>query len=617
VWHTPPYLHDGSAPTLRHAVLAHDGFSWTTTELDQVEAYLAQIDDTQVAAPPCSNADGDPACNLFDPDDDNDGVDDPADCEPFAAGVSAAAGAIPELLVARSGGAVVLRWERAVQGHTTNLYRGTIVPGAAWTYDESCLEAGNPGTESLAPDASVPPPGVAHYYLAAAANVCGEGPVGVDTQGAPRFVGASCSAGAADTDGDGVGDLADNCPLVSNASQADADRDFAGDACDSCPADHDPDQADADGDGTGDACDPCTDTDGDGAGDPGHAASTCATDNCPTVPNPTQADADGDGAGDACDACLDVDADGRCDGADNCAGVANPTQTDADGDGAGDACDPCTDTDGDGLGQAGLAAQTCDPDNCPDVPNAAQDDGDGDGAGDVCDACPANADTACVGCPDPALSDPDGDGICHGETTLVAAGTAASYRANSTDPGYGASWTASGFDATGWPVGTFGMGYETGPVPNELISTAVPAGTYSVYARVVVPIGDPGSLTEVRVGADYDDGWAVWWNGVELHRAPEMPLGPLDWSSNPVYHESSNGSQPDYGVPIDVTAAARAAAIGGANVLAFGVWNTEGPVSTDLVLVPWVSITRADNCPSVPNGDQADGDADGVGDACE
>lgn len=101
---------------------------------------------------------------------------------------------------------------------------------------------------------------------------------------------------AADTDGDGVPDISDNCPLVSNADQADQDGDGVGDACDS----------DIDGDGTDNQFDPCPqdpddlcdpsedprDSDGDGIPD--------STDNCPTVANPGQEDTNTDGIGDAC-----------------------------------------------------------------------------------------------------------------------------------------------------------------------------------------------------------------------------------------------------------------------------------------------------------------------------
>jgi hypothetical protein len=133
--------------------------------------------------------------------------------------------------------------------------------------------------------------------------------------------------GPTDTDGDGVADATDNCPTVYN-----------------------PTQSDADADGIGDACDVCTDTDGDGYGDPGYLANTCATDNCPTT--------------------------------------ANADQLDADGDGIGDVCDPCTDTDGDGFGNPGYAANTCNLDNCPLVSNPTQADADGDGIGDACDTGP-------------------------------------------------------------------------------------------------------------------------------------------------------------------------------------------------------------------------------------
>jgi hypothetical protein len=108
----------------------------------------------------------------------------------------------------------------------------------------------------------------------------------------------------ADNDGDGVGDLDDNCPNIAN-----------------------PDQADMDGDGVGDACD-SVDNDADGVDD--------VNDNCPLVANPLQEDSDGDGIGDACE---DTDGDGVGDVNDNCPLVPNPLQEDSDSDGMGDACD--------------------------------------------------------------------------------------------------------------------------------------------------------------------------------------------------------------------------------------------------------------------------------------
>ena len=124
------------------------------------------------------------------------------------------------------------------------------------------------------------------------------GSVGPDWSGPHCF---TIYGGGDDSDGDGIADEFDNCPSVYN-----------------------PDQEDTDSDGTGDSCDVCTDTDGDGYGNPGFPANTCPDDNCPFVYNPGQDDGDGDGIGDICD---------------NCVSVYNSDQADADGDGKGDSCD--------------------------------------------------------------------------------------------------------------------------------------------------------------------------------------------------------------------------------------------------------------------------------------
>jgi len=58
-----------------------------------------------------------------------------------------------------------------------------------------------------------------------------------------------------DTDGDGIGDDADNCPADPNSLQKDSDNDSVGDPCDNCPGLFNPCQEDIDGNGVGDVCD--------------------------------------------------------------------------------------------------------------------------------------------------------------------------------------------------------------------------------------------------------------------------------------------------------------------------------------------------------------------------
>jgi hypothetical protein len=116
----------------------------------------------------------------------------------------------------------------------------------------------------------------------------------------------------ADTDGDGIIDIMDNCPRVANPDQRDTDGDGVGDDCDNCVFKPNPDQTDGDNDLIGDACDLCP-----VSADPAEKGNTDDMD------LPGHADRDGDRVGDRCD---------------NCPTIANPGQKDSDKDGIGDAC---------------------------------------------------------------------------------------------------------------------------------------------------------------------------------------------------------------------------------------------------------------------------------------
>ena len=135
----------------------------------------------------------------------------------------------------------------------------TIVPPGL-TLDSDC----NPST----PDAG-PFPGTSNFFpgvrVPRSDNTCTGHPpqekrlTEEDAQLAAHHV-LPAQTPPPDTDGDGIGDDADNCPTIPNANQKDKDGDGVGDVCDNCPNVPNVNQANADGDGAGDACD-CNPTD--------------------------------------------------------------------------------------------------------------------------------------------------------------------------------------------------------------------------------------------------------------------------------------------------------------------------------------------------------------------
>ncbi len=214
--------------------------------------------------------------------------------------------------------------------------------------------------------------------------------------GAQFFLSAAYAKDDRDTDGDGIPDSRDLCPLepedkdgfqdADGCPDPDNDHDGIPDAADKCPnepEDHDgfqdedgcPDP-DNDHDGILDVDDKCPDDPEDGKGPLPH-------DGCPW----TKSDADGDGIVDALDQCPleEEDFDNFEDG-DGCPDLDN------DHDGIPDAQDKCPQCpeDKDGFEDA---------DGCPELDN------DGDGIPDAEDKCPNDAETINGvqdedGCPD-------------------------------------------------------------------------------------------------------------------------------------------------------------------------------------------------------------------------
>lgn len=83
------------------------------------------------------------------------------------------------LAVTKSGPSAVISWADAAGPF--NVYRGTRT-APAWVYNASCLDS---GTSGPTPDAPLPDPGAAAWYLVSRTSACGESVLGLDSGGSP------------------------------------------------------------------------------------------------------------------------------------------------------------------------------------------------------------------------------------------------------------------------------------------------------------------------------------------------------------------------------------------------------------------------------------------------
>ncbi|MBN1442796.1 MAG: lamin tail domain-containing protein, partial [Planctomycetes bacterium] len=146
----------------------------------------------------------------------------------------------------------------------------------------------------------------------------------------------------------------------------------------------------------------------------------------------------------------------------------------------------------------------------------------------------------------------------------------------SAEPG---GWAQPAFDDSAWDVGPTGIGYEDGDDATVLDDMV---GNYStVYLRKTFEVADPEKVETLRFVVDYDDGFVLYLNGVEVARrnAGEMPGEPLPYDSLASASREAGTLE-----EIDLTTDT-ALLVAGTNALAIHVLNVELD-STDLSMIP-------------------------------
>jgi hypothetical protein len=378
-----------------------------------------------------------------------------------------------------------------------------------------------------------------------------------------------------DTDGDGIPDSIDNCPLV-----------------------HNPDQEDCDLDGLGDACDPIN-------GDPLDCDGVPeGQDNCPNLYNPDQADCDGNLVGDACQiaknpALYDCNDNGVLDA---CELAGN----DCNNNGSLDACDVAP----------GGGSSDC---NANGIPDECEEDCDGIGGPDACQiaanpALDANLDGILDACQivrpviinevlaDPASSsagDANGDGTSNPQQDQFIELV---------------NQSGTPVNIGGWTIAT------NNSSGNEVVRYQFAAGTSiagncsAVVFGGGLPVGAFGGAV-VRV--------ATHPSGLDLNFSDRITI--RDGKGVLITRLNFSGAGSDSSITRNPEAVNGAplvqhSSLPGGLLFSPGVRNT-GEIFGGCTIPPDADgdgiPDASDNCPAVFNPNQADCDGDGTGDLCD
>jgi len=151
-------------------------------------------DDCVIASSPSPNNDGpdvegDGLCDFGDPDDDNDGQSDWADCAPLDGTLRASPSEVSGVRFGSGGVKHRLIWTapQAQGGSATvsDVVRGTLAGLPVGSGAETCLAPGTAAAQ--VDDATNPGSGTANWYLVRAKNACGTGSYGNRSSGTPRI----------------------------------------------------------------------------------------------------------------------------------------------------------------------------------------------------------------------------------------------------------------------------------------------------------------------------------------------------------------------------------------------------------------------------------------------
>ena len=143
------------------------------------------------------------------------------------------------------------------------------------------------------------------------------------------------------------------------------------------------------------------------------------------------------------------------------------------------------------------------------------------------------------------------------------------------------NWTSLEFDDSAWQQGASGFGYSDGDD-----ATQVPAGTASIYARILFTINDLELMENLWLDMDFDDGFIAHINGVEVARSNMLESTPSFNSTAIVDREATiyqSGKPVRFGID-----EFRTMLNDGENVLSVQVHNISSG-SSDLSLIPFLS----------------------------